>query len=168
MSDSMGLLVNVGLIVGLLLIGWFAGSAAERRHIRKMAQREKALGHMLVSNLKTFPEWAPGGRSVTVVTGAAVIASDYLKSFLANVRNILGGELTTYETLLTRARREAVLRMLEQAHGQGYDAVCNVRTEFVDIGGSTTHRKAIVAVAVLATGTAYHSQRRRHGASSPV
>ena len=89
-----------------------------------------------------------------MVRGEAVIATDYLKTFLARIRNILGGEVKSYRSLMLRARREAILRMLEQARQQGYDAVCNVRLNTADIGGMATRRRAAM-VEIFATGTAY-------------
>ncbi|MFT6733724.1 MAG: hypothetical protein ACJAS9_001914 [Polaribacter sp.] len=39
---------------------------------------------------------------------------DYFKRFLAGLRNIFGGRVVTYESLVDRARREAILRMKEK------------------------------------------------------
>jgi uncharacterized protein YbjQ (UPF0145 family) len=91
----------------------------------------------------------------------AVIASDYLKTFLAGLRNIFGGEVGSYVTLATRARREALVRMMEQAHAQGYDALCNVRMDPADIGGNTA-RRGVPMVAILASGTAYSRSAGEH------
>ena len=93
-----------------------------------------------------------------IVVGETVIATDYLKSFLARLRNIFGGEIRSYRTLLERARREALLRIVEEARGMGYNAVCNVRFETADVGGNSTMRK-VAMVAILASGTAYHAAR---------
>ena len=46
-----------------------------------------------------------------LVQGSAVISIDYFKRMLAALRNIVGGEVKSYETLVDRARREATLRM---------------------------------------------------------
>ena len=94
-------------------------------------------------------------RHATLVLGQAVIASDYLKRFLARLRNIFGGEMRSYETLLTRARREAILRMLDRARTMGYDAVCNVRINTATIGRGM--------VEALASGTAYRRPASEDG-----
>ena len=88
-----------------------------------------------------------------------VIATDYLKTFLAGLRKFFGGEIRSYQTLLVRARREATLRILEQARQQGYNAICNLRLENADIGGNN-NAKGVAMVAILASATAYRASIR--------
>jgi uncharacterized protein YbjQ (UPF0145 family) len=142
------LLLNLSVLGLLVLAGWIFGGANERRHLRELEQRERRVARMLLTGIRTFPggadpEWPP-----TLVTADAVIAGDFLKHLLAGLRKIVGGELRSYETLMTRARREAVLRVLESAQRQGYDAVCNLRLETVEIGGA---RGATIEVGASAT-----------------
>jgi uncharacterized protein YbjQ (UPF0145 family) len=138
----------------LILLGWIVGRTAERRHFLRLERRERELAHMLVTDVKTFPGGADPSKRAALVHGEAVIATDYLKSFLAALRKLVGGELRSYESLMTRARREAVVRMLEEAHRLGYDAVCNLRLGSADIGGMTGKRGAAM-VEAFAWGTAY-------------
>lgn len=138
----------------LILLAWFTGRAAERNHIKRLNRRENQLADMLVTDIKSFPPSAEPHKHAELVVGQVVIATDYLKSFLANLKKILGGNLKSYESLMNRARREAILRMLEEAHQNGYDAVCNLRLEFSDIGGMSSSRGAVM-VEVFAFGTAY-------------
>ena len=138
----------------LLLLAWFTGRYAERRHYRSLKRREQEMADILVTDLKTFPGGVDPSRGGELVQGQAVIATDYLKTFLATLRNIFGGEVKSYESLLQRARREAILRMMTQARGRGYNAVCNIRLTMSDIGGMTGTKGAAM-VEVLAWGTAY-------------
>jgi uncharacterized protein YbjQ (UPF0145 family) len=154
MMDSFGTIFQVGLPLFLLLLAWFTGRYAERRHYRSLKNREQEMADMLVTDLKTFPGDVDASRGGELVQGQAVIATDYLKSFLAGLRNIFGGEVKSYETLLQRARREAILRMMAQARGRGYNAVCNIRLTMSDIGGMAGAKGAAM-VEVLAWGTAY-------------
>jgi len=62
----------------------------------------------------------------------AVIAADYFKSFVAGWRNLIGGEVKTCQTMLSRARSEARLRMVEEARGRGSNLIVNVRFEWSD------------------------------------
>jgi uncharacterized protein YbjQ (UPF0145 family) len=112
---------------------------------------------MLVTNLKNFPGSQPGQSPPCMLIGETVIATDYFKSFLAKLRNIFGGEVKSYQTLLVRARRESLLRILVQAQEQGYNAVCNVRYENADVGGNSRMKKGSAMVCILASGTAYHA-----------
>ena len=147
-------LLQLGIPLFLLLLAWFTGRYAERRHYRSLKNREREMADMLVTDLKTFPGGADPSRGGELVQGQAVIATDYLKTFLASLRNIFGGEVKSYESLLQRARREAILRMMAQARGRGYNAVCNIRLTMSDIGGMAGAKGAAM-VEVLAWGTAY-------------
>ncbi len=139
------------------LLGLGFGATTERRHLSSLTRREEALADMLVTDLKRFPGGADASAGVLMVTGEAAIATDYLKTFLADLRKLVGGELRSYQSLMLRARREAVLRMLEEARSQGYDAVCNVRLNTSNISGISRKRPPVVEM--LATGTAYRRLR---------
>ncbi len=142
------------IIVVLLLLGLVVGRARERGHFRSLEARERQLAYMLVTDIKSFPGGAEAASGGALVMGQAVIATDYLKSFLAGLRKIVGGELRSYESLMERARREAILRMLEEAKGLGFNAVCNLRMGTADIG-AMSGAKGSVMVEAFATGTAY-------------
>lgn len=156
MGDLIATLFGFFVFLSLLAIGWFAGQAAERRHFADLARREQALASMPITTLRMFLGPADVSYPACLVGGEVTIASDYLKRFLASLKKIIGGRLTSYETLLDRARREAQLRMIEQAVSMGYNAVCNVRIQTVDIGGELTpQNKQNVQVSIVAWGTAY-------------
>jgi uncharacterized protein YbjQ (UPF0145 family) len=88
-----------------------------------------------------------------LVTGNVVISVDYFKRFLAGLRGIIGGRVKTYETLLDRSRREAVLRLKESAKRDGYKAVVNVRLETSRLASGGRDGKRTAGVEVLAFGT---------------
>ncbi|MCA9410142.1 MAG: YbjQ family protein [Candidatus Omnitrophica bacterium] len=155
------ILVYVVPFLFLMSLGIFVGKTTEIRHLRDLHRREMETAHMAVSDLKTFPGLVGNEPQGILVSGEVVIATDYLKSFLAGLRKIVGGRVGSYETLVMRARREAILRMKQEALALGFNAVCNIRLDTADIGGNTTNRK-IAMVAVLASGTAY-----RIGANHP-
>ena len=147
--------------VFFLALGWFVGRHRERSHIESLNQREAALHDMLVTQLMSFPHATQGDLPPRIMIAETVIASDYLKTFLAGLRNLVGGEVRSFESLLVRARREATLRILEEARSNGYNAICNLRMETADIGGNTATsgggNKGMVMAAILATATAYYA-----------
>lgn len=147
-------LIQLAVFAVLIIVGFSMGGARERRHKQELTRREQALAHMLLTDLKSFPGGADPARGAAVMLGEAVIATDYMKTFLSGLRNIFGGEMRSYEMLMSRARREAVTRMMERAHGLGYDAVCNLRLDTVAIGAGTK-RGGAPMVEIMATGTAY-------------
>jgi uncharacterized protein YbjQ (UPF0145 family) len=138
----------------LLGLGYFAGSMAEKKHLRYLDGREAELKSIYISNLKTLPpNW-----SVTqpqLVTGVAVISTDYFKTVAAALRNIFGGEVKSMQTLVDRARRQAMVRMQEEAQSQGANVVWNVRLETSTIGNSKGKPSA---VEVMAYGTAFRAE----------
>ncbi|MDG2481554.1 MAG: YbjQ family protein, partial [Alphaproteobacteria bacterium] len=93
----------------------------------------------------------PPSAGGSLVSGNAVISIDYFKRFLAYLRGLVGGQIDAYESLVERSRREAVLRMKQQARELGASHIVNVKLEtsrvFFD------DRRA-GSVEVLAYGTA--------------
>ena len=125
--------IGLAITLGLIALGFFAGRVLESRHLAELTQREAATASIVVVDVKTLP---PGMEAATgtLVMGEVVIASDYFKTFAASLRNIVGGEVKSYQTMLSRARREARLRMVEQARDLGSNLVVNVRFEWSAVG----------------------------------
>lgn len=146
------------LIVFLILIalGYSLGTLAEKRHYKSIAQREEAFLHMPAVTFRKTTVDETAVQNAQLVAGSAVIAIDYFKQFLAGLRNIFGGNLKSYESLIDRARREAILRMKEQA-GEA-DIIVNVRIETATIGKSKRKQKS-TCVEALAYGTALTLKR---------
>jgi len=147
----MGTLIAVVAFLILLILGFVIGRSAEAAHFRNLALQETELSGIVVSSLKRLPEnWEPV--EGTLVTGGAVIATDYFKVFAAGLRNLFGGQIKSYETLVQRARRQATLRMLQEAQLLGANLVWNVRIEPSTIQGKQQGKSG--GVEVLAYGTA--------------
>lgn len=142
------------LIVFLILLGlgYFFGQLAERKHYKSILKREAETINVPVLTLKTLPQELKHC-SATLVSGNVVISVDYFKRFLAGLRNIVGGRIKSYETLLDRARREAILRMKEQAINNGALLVLNVRIETASIS-KNNRKQSIGSIEVFAYGTA--------------
>jgi len=120
--------------VALIFLGFVTGKVIELRHLRRLALREAALRDIGICNLRTVPAEL-GERESFLVTGSVVIATDYFKVFAAGLRGLFGGEMKTYRSLMSRARREAVVRMLEQTRQLNAGSVWNVRLETSTIQG---------------------------------
>lgn len=137
----------------LLVVAYLVGSAIERRHFVRLRERESALLGFPVVNFATLP---PGWQVVrSDLTSASIVVSlDYFKRFIAGLRALVGGRVKTYEPLLERARREALLRMVEAARDDGFDAVINVRLQTSRLVSTSGNREQTAGVEVLAFGTA--------------
>lgn len=141
------------LIIFLVLLacGYIFGRVAEARHFKSIIKREKKFQTLL-----TFSERMPPAGVVDVesilVGGSVVISVDYFKRVVAGLRAIIGGRMTSYESLLERARREAMLRMKQEAKSKGASMVLNVKLETASI--TKGKKQQIGAVEVYAYGTA--------------
>ena len=135
------------------MIAYFFGSHIERRHFRSIRKREAELLEFPVVSFDTMPDDWNVNRS-DMVTGSIVISLDYFKRVIAGLRGLIGGRIKTYEPLLERARREALLRMSEEARAQGYDAIFNVRLETSRLANARRDGNGVAGVEMLAYGTA--------------
>ncbi len=144
------MMTNLIIFLVLMTLGYLAGQMAERKHYKSIIQREKRFSGLPVIASR-FP---PTDKlfNQCLVSGNTVISVDYFKRFIAALRNLLGGRVTSYESLLDRARRESLLRMQAQAYAMGAEYVFNVKYETASI--SKGRKNAIGSVEVLAYGTA--------------
>ena len=125
-------MVDLIIFLILIVVGYIAGTLAEKRHYRSIQKRENAFLKLPAVTLKDVDYPPKTVKSAQMVYGSAVISIDYFKRILAGLRNIFGGTVKSYETLIDRARREALLRMKEMA--EGATVIVNVRIETSTIG----------------------------------
>lgn len=134
----------------LLILGLCFGRYAEAKHFNSIKEREIEYRNILAFSSR-FPPLDYKVKMASLVSGNVVVSVDYFKRFVAGLRAIVGGRMTSYETLLERARREAVLRMKEDAMAQGYEQIFNVKLETASI---TKGKKGTIGcVEVYAYGT---------------
>ncbi len=145
------------LLLSLLGVGYVFGRVGESRHYRSIIAREKQLADILLFAAKRPPPEIADVQSV-LVSGSAVISSDYFKWFVAGLRKLFGGRFRVYETLLDRARREAVLRLKQQTRELGGNAIFNIKFESFNV--TMGARGGIAAVEILAYGTALIPSRK--------
>ena len=143
-------LVFVVLPLAILVVGAIAGRFQEQRHFAELDAREPRVAGITVTDLRSPP---PGltATSGALVVGQVVLGSDRGKQLVAQLRSLLGGEVVSFQKILVRARREARLRMLEEAKRMGADCVINVRYEKSEITN--------LAAEVLCYGTAITTAR---------
>ena len=148
---------NAVIFAVLLVLGYGFGQLSERRHYKSIKNREARLTVLPAVATKLPP--IDKAYQQTLVVGSVVVASDYFKSFVASLVNIFGGRVTSFEPLLDRGRREAILRMKEEAEKLNAAMVFNVKFETSRIGGG------VPTIEVLAYGTALFSEQ---SSSAPV
>lgn len=145
------MMYDIGFFVLLLVIGYVSGTIVEKRHYTSIREREKELQSLPTIALKK-PLNEEGITATRLVNGNVVISIDFFKKFLAGLINFFGGNISSYETLVDRARREAILRLKEDA--KGADEIINLRIETSSITKNTNSN--VGAVEVLAFGTAIY------------
>ena len=144
-------IINNIVFIGLFFLGWVFGRLNEGDHLKRLDVAEKELGHIIVSSERFYQPKISDGTQGILVMGSVVIAQDYFKMIIARILSLFGKNLTTYETLLDRARREAVLRMKLEAQFLGYNQVYGLRLEVTSINLTGSMVEAI------AYGTAVYS-----------
>jgi uncharacterized protein YbjQ (UPF0145 family) len=150
--------INFGFPLLLLLATYFTGSWIERRHYRDIRARERKWRQLPVVTFRATPEsWQVVESGL--VNGSVVVSVDYFKRFLAGLRQLIGGRVKSYESILDRARREAVLRLKAEAIERGYDAVVNVRLETTRMANARRGGEGIAGLEVLAYGTGLKLRR---------
>jgi len=139
----------------LAVMGFVVGGLIERAHFKSIREREAAFSHY-----PAVPTFSLDDSRVVeeahLVTASVVVSLDYFKRILAAFRNVFGGRIRSYESLLDRAKREAILRMKEQ-YPQA-DLIVNLRMNTSQIGTTDGRKKGMGAVEVLATGTVVRYQ----------
>ena len=139
-------MIEYGIFAVLLVLGFGFGQLNEQRHYKSIRKREKELTALPAVASKHPP--ANELYEQRMVIGSVVVASDYFKSFVARLVNVFGGRIRAYEPLLDRGRREALLRLKQDAKERGASMVFNIKYETSRIGGGVT------TIEVLAYGTA--------------
>lgn len=144
-------MIDLIIFLALVALGYGVGTYVEKRHYRLIKEREQATMNLPITTTKHIDCPSEDIQSVELVTGSAVISVDYFKRLLARLRNIFGGSVKSYESLIDRARREAVLRMKETAPQAHY--IVNVRIETSTVGRKA-NKKGVGCLEALAYGTA--------------
>lgn len=141
-------LITWGFWIGLFTVSYFIGTFKEKKHFASIVNREKMRVRLPAVTIR-----CPEDRAVIktkLVMGNVVIAGDFFKQVVVQLASLFGMRISVAEGMMDRARREAVLRMKDQAVGA--DAILNVRVEAMKIGD----RKKVTGIEAMAYGTAIY------------
>ncbi|MBX2848833.1 MAG: YbjQ family protein [Acidiferrobacterales bacterium] len=149
-------MIDLIILVSLLVLGYGFGTYREKKHYRSIHEREATFQDVLLFDSKYVPDnLGPQTSGGEMVLGHVVISVDYFKRFVAGLRKLFGGKLKSYETLLDRGRREAVLRMKEQAKSLNANMIFNMKFETASISKGASGN--IGSVEVYVYGSAIKS-----------
>jgi uncharacterized protein YbjQ (UPF0145 family) len=85
-----------------------------------------------------------------IVTAEVVYGSNFLRDFLASIRDIVGGRTGSYERLFEEGQRKALEELEQRAQRLGADAVIGIDIET----GTINVDQSGVLLLITATGTA--------------
>ena len=136
-------MIELITLVSLLALGYIFGQRAEKKHFKSIIAREKLAINIPIVTLKTPPPMRHDHMHTELVSGNVVISIDFFKKFVASLKMLFGGKITPYESLLDRARREALLRMKEQAQTSNAFVVMNARVETPSISKNSRQKNSV-------------------------
>ena len=144
-------MVDLIVLLILLTLGYSVGTWVEKRHYKEIKTRERQTLHVPIVTFGAKQE-LPAANEAALFLGSVVVSADYFKMFASALTNLVGGRVVAYESVLDRGRREAILRLKEQAIAWGATQVVNVRLETSNIGNQSGG-KGLAAIEVTAYGT---------------
>lgn len=125
-----GLIVQIVIFAILFSVGFGFGRYNEHKHLQYLDEQEQRLAYIRVNNSRFIESTFPGH----MISSNVVISHDYFKYAIANVQNMLGGRLTSYESVVERARREAIVRLKLEAEKMGADQIMGIRLSTTELG----------------------------------
>ncbi len=69
-----------------------------------------------------------------VVTGEAIVGTNFLKDFMANLHDFFGGRSKSYEDVLREAKDTAMSEMASRAGQLGCNAVVGIDLDYETVG----------------------------------
>ncbi len=125
-----GLIFKIILTLILFCIGWLFGRHIERKHLNELEEKEARLAYIRLDTNK-FQTSELNGQ---LVSSNVVISHDYFKYIIAQIQNFFGGRLSTYESVVDRARREAIVRLKLEAEQMGAKHIMGLRLSTTELG----------------------------------
>ena len=153
--DLWSLLISDGLqVVTVGVVGWLLATWFERRHFKSMDEREIPVQGISISTCKKFSDSET--EAATLLIGSVVVAHDYFRTLIIFFRKIIGGNIQPYERLVERGRREALIRLKEEADLCGINKIINVRFTTNSVSGRFLH-----AIEMVAYGTGVKTRQKQ-------
>ena len=145
-TNIVDLLINNSIqILVVPVLGWVIATLLERSHVKNLQKKEQELIGISLSTSKRVTSISANKSQLLI--GSTVISHDYFRGFFIFIKKIIGGNISAYERLLKRGRREALIRLKEQARSNGFNKVINVRFNSAKVAEHVT------AIEVFAYGT---------------
>jgi uncharacterized protein YbjQ (UPF0145 family) len=82
-----------------------------------------------------------------VVTGEAIVGTNFMKDWFANISDVLGGRSGSYEKDLAKARQFAYDAMTEETQALGCNGIVGIDIDYMVVG----EKNAMMMVSVSGT-----------------
>ena len=69
-----------------------------------------------------------------IVTGETIIGANFMKDFLAGIRDIIGGRSSSYEKVLREGKETSLKELEERAQQRGANAVVGIDLDYETVG----------------------------------
>lgn len=121
----------IDLIILLVLVwcGLVFWKLNEKKHYKSIIKKEKIYKDINIISDKDLQSIITVQKNQELLSAGTVVAIDYFKKLMAWFVNFFWGRMKSYESLVDRARREAILRLKEKATDRWYNTLVNVRIE---------------------------------------
>ena len=138
-SESIGLLI-VYLIIAVfilffplafiysMLFGWIHQSGRQKKLLAREQKMAGIVGGDNIHTLSTPMNLEQISQCGLVMTNITV-APSWWQLFLGGIKSLFGGQIQSFDKVLTYGRGEVMQRLREQALGEGWSEVINVRVE---------------------------------------
>ena len=131
-----------------MVVTFFWGTRVEKKHYASIREREAKLPQIPVIHFNRN-SFTHDVETVKMISGNAVVGADYFKTVLGSLVSFFGGNISVLESVLDRARREAIIRARKQAPDA--DFIANLRYETTEISEAGQRSAPKVEVYVYAT-----------------
>ena len=69
-----------------------------------------------------------------IVTGETIIGANFIKDFLAGIRDFIGGRSGSYEKVLREGKETSILEMMQRAEVLGANAIVGIDLDYETVG----------------------------------
>ena len=69
-----------------------------------------------------------------IVTGETIIGANFLKDFLAGIRDFIGGRSGAYEKVLREGKETSIQEMIQRAEALGANAIVGIDLDYETVG----------------------------------
>lgn len=136
----------------IIALGLFFWKRAEKKHYESIQMREEKYKKIILLTDKDLKNIKNQASEWILISEGTVVSIDAFKKLMASFVNIFGGRMKAYETLVDRARREAVLKVKQKAAESGYNVITNLRLETSSISKGAKKQVGAVEAMAYATG----------------